>query len=125
MACSSAIKPLSTTKTMGSQPRVRDCNVRGHWSGRSGTADGQDNLRESWKDCGVADGRNLHRACGVCDSGAADGCRDAEEEVLSYDTRCEELAELFLADEIDSTPEDLASLAQAIQDAIERWFEQP
>lgn len=39
-----------------------------------------------------------------------------------YDTKCGELAEYFLAD-LEHEPEEVASLAQDIQDQIERWFE--
>jgi hypothetical protein len=39
-----------------------------------------------------------------------------------YDTRCRNLAEYFLQDQ-EYDPAEVASLAQAIQDAIERWFE--
>jgi hypothetical protein len=39
-----------------------------------------------------------------------------------YDVKCGELAEYFLADE-EHEPEEVASLAQEIQDSIERWFE--
>lgn len=38
-----------------------------------------------------------------------------------YDNKCKELAEYFLADEVH-VPEEVASLAQEIQDSIERWF---
>jgi hypothetical protein len=39
-----------------------------------------------------------------------------------YDKRCEELAEYFLAD-WPHKPKEVNSLAQEIQDSIERWFE--
>jgi hypothetical protein len=39
-----------------------------------------------------------------------------------YDVKCGELAAYFLADE-EHEPEEVTSLAQEIQDSIERWFE--
>jgi len=39
-----------------------------------------------------------------------------------YDVKCGELAEYFLEDE-QHEPEEVQSLAQCIQDAIENWFE--
>lgn len=42
-----------------------------------------------------------------------------------YDPKCEELAEYFLEDEEEHGPGQVASLAQEIQDAIERWFVRP
>jgi predicted component of type VI protein secretion system len=39
-----------------------------------------------------------------------------------YDTKCRDLAEYFLEDE-EHVPEEVDSLAQEIQDSIERWFE--
>jgi hypothetical protein len=39
-----------------------------------------------------------------------------------YDKKCHDLAEYFLADE-QHEPEEVTSLAQEIQDSIERWFE--
>lgn len=41
---------------------------------------------------------------------------------MSYDSRCSDLAEVFLADESDVTPADIADLAQTIQTAIEDWL---
>jgi len=43
---------------------------------------------------------------------------------MSYDTKCDELARAFLADEATKEPteEDVTSLAQTIQDAIKDWF---
>lgn len=40
---------------------------------------------------------------------------------MSYDTKCEELAEHFLQDE-EHDQNDVAELAQVIQDAVENWF---
>jgi hypothetical protein len=39
-----------------------------------------------------------------------------------YDSRCGDLAEVFLEDE-HGTEAEVAELAQCIQDAIEDWFE--
>lgn len=44
---------------------------------------------------------------------------------MSYDSKCEELAEAFLESEPGETRQaasDRASLAQAIQDAVKAWF---
>ncbi len=41
---------------------------------------------------------------------------------MSYDTKCDELARAFLADEKNVTAEDVAVLAQEIQDCIEDWL---
>ena len=42
---------------------------------------------------------------------------------FSYDERCEDLAEHFLAgSEKPATEENKKELAQAIQDAVENWF---
>lgn len=46
---------------------------------------------------------------------------------MSYDVKCEELAQYFLIDQdpktfIKPTAENIASLAQHIQDTIEDWF---
>lgn len=39
-----------------------------------------------------------------------------------YDSKCEELARYFLTDE-KHEPEEVISLAQEIQNSIERWYE--
>jgi hypothetical protein len=41
---------------------------------------------------------------------------------MSYDPKCRDLAEYFLADE-EHSQEEVTWLAQEIQDSIERWFE--
>lgn len=40
----------------------------------------------------------------------------------SYDMKCDDLARYFMSDGENAPEEEIASLAQAIQDAIENWF---
>ena len=40
----------------------------------------------------------------------------------AYDTKCDELARYFMADGEIQPEEEIADLAQTIQDAIENWF---
>ena len=41
---------------------------------------------------------------------------------MAFDSRCYDLAEVFLADKPNANEQDRDSLAQAIQDAVEHWF---
>lgn len=52
------------------------------------------------------------------------GARDAEGDSMSkgYDPKCGELARYFLDKDME-TDDRASDLAQSIQDAIERWFE--
>jgi hypothetical protein len=41
---------------------------------------------------------------------------------MAFDTRCYDLARIFLAETPNTQEQDKDSLAQAIQDAVENWF---
>jgi len=50
------------------------------------------------------------------------GTRMPTKRPLSYDSKCEELAEAFLADHQPFTHAEKEDLAREIQNAIEDWF---
>jgi hypothetical protein len=56
-----------------------------------------------------------------CDESFCPRMPDNEDNHMSYDTQSERLAEHFLSDH-RHTPEQVADLAQTIQDAVEGWF---